>query len=127
MYQPPPLHYPLAARQERLLYLAAGAELRCRSGYLLVRLGGDATGIAPSGIAAALGHGQALRLPAAQWATIEATEASQVELWPAPEAAAAPAPAHGLAQAQKNRQGLLSLWRWCAKRLGGVRRGTRAA
>jgi hypothetical protein len=126
MYQPSPLHYPLAARQERLLYLGAGAELRCRSGHLLVRLGGDAAGIAPSGMAAALGRGQALRLPAAQWATIEATEASQVELWPAPEAAASPAQAHAPAQAQKNRQGLQSLWRWCAERLG-VRRGTRAA
>ncbi|MES2183487.1 MAG: hypothetical protein V4505_02980 [Pseudomonadota bacterium] len=127
MYQPSPLHYPLAARQERLLYLDAGAELRCRSGHLLVRFGGDAAGTAPSGRVSALGRGQALRMAAPQWATVEATEASQVELWPAPEAAAAPeAPHCAAAQAQKNRQGLGGLWRWCAQRLT-IRRGTRAA
>ena len=127
MYQPSPLHNPLAARQERLLYLGAGAQLRCRSGHLRVRFGGDAAGISPSGMASALGHGQALRMAAPQWATVEATEASQVELWPAPEAAAVPEAPHRTAtQAQKNRQGLAGLWRWCTQRLN-VRRGTRAA
>lgn len=105
MQAPAPRFQALAAHQERQLYLAAGTELRCRQGSLQLRFT-----VEPAGAVLALATGQAVRIPAAQAVLVTATAAAQLEVL------GTDLPA----EAQKNRQGLAGLWRWCAERLVGL-------
>jgi len=95
--------------QGSLLQIAAGTELRCTRGSLLLRA---------SGMTRTLAIGQALHIAQDQWVSIETGADGRFSLEAAPLAATR--------QAQKNRQGLGGLWRLLAARLM-VRRGPRAA
>lgn len=100
----------VAAHQEQLVYLPAGTELRCVSGSLRLHL-------LYAGMTHSLCAGQTVRLADAQYARIESPNAARFSLQSEPADAI---------QTQKNRQGLMSLWRSLAARLM-VRRGPRAA
>jgi len=105
-----PLSISVAAHQEQVVHLDAGTELRCVAGLLNVRFG-------HAGVVHTLSTGQAVRLPETQWVAISASNASRVLVQAQPGQDG---------QAQKNRQGFVSLWRSLAARLI-VRRGPRAA
>jgi hypothetical protein len=100
----------IAAHQEQLVFLEAGTELRCVAGQLTARF-------VHSGVTQVLFNGQAVRIADAQPVRIEAVTAAHFSV----QTETAPAD-----QAQKNRQGLMGLWRSLAARLM-VRRGPRAA